>query len=118
VAVVERRRHRAHHRRGAGGGGAGARIGISGRNLTRGERLDVSRSVVGRPGGKLGALVGCIGRLPGGTLTLEVQRAVRAMIVSPATNGIVTHNSRSGQRQLPLIHEVVMFGTLERGNHE
>ena len=66
--------------------GANARIGISGRNLVTGERLDVSadQSFPAASVGKLALLVEVYRQTSSGTLTLnEIQRAdLRAMIVS------------------------------------
>lgn len=66
--------------------GANPRIGVSGRNLTTGERMDVSadQSFPAASVGKLALLVEVYRQSSGGTLTLnEIQRAdLRAMIVS------------------------------------
>ena len=66
--------------------GANARIGISGRNLTTGERLDVNadQSFPAASIGKLALMVEVYRQTSSGTLTLnEVQRAdLRAMIVA------------------------------------
>lgn len=66
--------------------GANPRIGISGRNLTTGERLDVSadQTFPAASVGKLGLMVEAYRQTSGGGLTLnEVQRAdLKAMIVA------------------------------------